>query len=202
MLVLGGIGSGIFLGMMISSGWILIGVFAVGSLVASGNLVLAADFRGVFSTGGFLLDEDFIGIDFAVTVFFSSFCSSVFFAPNVFAANVFAAWCLPGFFGDSVFRDAVFGADGFLGLVLGDLGGLLAAIAFFIVSLACLGFSLGFFAGLDFPAGFLDLVGCLPGDLEAFFLAEGCLSLGKGTGISGANAIEERDLGGKSKGRF
>ncbi|MFM8325499.1 MAG: hypothetical protein ACKN9U_11605, partial [Pirellulaceae bacterium] len=114
------------------------------------------------------------------------------FAPNVFAPDVFAAWCLPGFFGDSVFRDAVFGADGFLGLVLGDLGGLLAAIAFFIVSLAC----------LDFPAGFLDLVGCLPGDLEAFFLAEGCLSLGKGTGISGANAIEERDLGGKSKGRF
>jgi hypothetical protein len=170
-------------------------------------LVLAADFRGVFSTGGFLVDEDFIGIDLAVTVFFSSFCSSVFFAPNVFAPNVFApnvfaAWCLPGFFGDSVFRDAVFGADCFLGLVLGDLGGLLAAIAFFIVSLACLGFSLGFFAGLDFPVGFLDLVGCLPGDLEAFFLAEGCLSLGKGTGISGSNAIEERDLGGKSKGRF
>ena len=202
MLVLGGIGSGIFLGMMISSGWILIGVFAVGSLVASGNLVLAADFRGVFSTGGFLVDEDFVGIDLAVTVFFSSFCSSVFFAPNVFAANVFAAWCLPGFFGDSVFWDAVFGAEGFLGLVLGDLSGLLAAIAFFIVSLACLGFSLGFFAGLDFPAGFLDLVGWLPGDLEAFFLAEGCLSLGKGTGISGANAIEERDLGGEPKGRF
>jgi len=164
-----------------------------------------------------LADEDFIGIDLVVTVFFSSFCSSVFFAPdvfapnvfapnvfapNVFAPNVFAPWCLPGFFGDSVFWDAVFGADGFLGLVLGDLGGLLAAIAFFIVSLACLGFSLGFFAGLDFPAGFLDLVGWLPGDLEAFFLAEGCLSLGKGTGISGANAIEERDLGGKSKGRF
>ena len=196
MLVLGGIGSGIFLGMMISSGWILIGVFAVGSLVASGNLVLAADFRGVFSTGGFLADEDFIGIDFAVTVFFSSFCSSVFFAPDVFAPDVFApnvfdVGCFPGFFGDSVFRDAVFGADGFLGLVLGDLGGLLAAIAFFIVSLVC----------LDFPVGFLDLVGWLPGDLEAFFLAEGCLSLGKGTGISGANAIEERDLGGKSKGR-
>jgi hypothetical protein len=193
--------------MMISSGWILIGVFAVGSLVASGNLVLAADFRGVFSTGGFLVDEDFVGIDLAVTVFFSSFCSSVFFAPNVFAANVFApnvfaVGSLPGFFGDSVFWDAVFGAEGFLGLVLGDLSGLLAAIAFFIVSLACLGFSLGFFAGLDFPAGFLDLVGWLPGDLEAFFLAEGCLSLGKGTGISGANAIEERDLGGEPKGRF
>jgi hypothetical protein len=46
------------------------------------------------------------------------------------------------------------------------------------------------------------LVGWLPGDLEAFFLAEGCLSLGKGTGISGANAIEERDLGGEPKGRF
>ena len=76
---------------------------------------------------------------------------------------------MPWFFGDKVFWDEVFGADGFLVLVLGDLGEFLAPIAFFMVSLACLGFSPGFFAGLDFPAEFLDLVGWLPGDLEAFF---------------------------------